>query len=96
MASQVLLVGLSFSWSSVDGDVIHVDGHVSFIDEIPEDGVYHRLEGGWRISESEEHYCRFEESLVCYERRFPPVLWLDKDFVVSPFDIEPGEQSSSS
>ena len=40
----------------VDQDVIEVDTHPSFHDEISEYIVHHCLEGGWTVGESEEHH----------------------------------------
>jgi len=88
-------MGFSFLGASVNGDVVHVDGHIPPVDEVSEDGVHHSLEGGWRVGEPEEHHCRFEEPFICYERCLPPVLWFDKDLIISPFDIEPSEQGGS-
>jgi hypothetical protein len=53
--------------------------------------VYHSLEGGWWVGESEEHDCRFEQSLIGYESCFVPVLFDDLNYVVPPADIDCGD-----
>ena len=40
-----------------DEDVVKVDNHLPFSNQVSEDGVHHRLEGGWAIAQAEQHYC---------------------------------------
>jgi len=40
------LMMLFFSLTTKDEDVIHVDGHYTFINELFEDVIHHHLEGG--------------------------------------------------
>jgi hypothetical protein len=47
MVSQVFFMGFSLTGAGVNGDIVHVDGYISSIDEILEDGIHHGLEGGW-------------------------------------------------
>ncbi len=43
----MFLIGFTFSWPCVYGYVIHVDRDVSFVNEVAENCVHHRLEGSW-------------------------------------------------
>ena len=54
--------------------------------------VHKCLECGWCIAEAKEHDGGFKESHGGDERRFPLVFLLDADVIVSPADIELGEQ----
>jgi len=54
-----------------DKDVVHVDDDPSFTGFKYEEVIHHRLKGGRRVAESEEHYSGFEESFVGFEGRFP-------------------------
>src|SRR5882672_3571887 len=47
-----------------DEDVIHVDDHNSFVDELSEDVVHHHLEFHWTVSETKEHDKRFKQASV--------------------------------
>jgi hypothetical protein len=51
------------------------------------------LECGRRVAESEEHDCGFVEPERCFEGGFPFVSFLDPDVVVSPSDVEFGEDA---
>jgi hypothetical protein len=86
---------LVFLESSVcrDEDIIHVNDYISRDNFFSEDRIHHRLERGWGIGESEEHYCWFKESLVGFERGFPLISVLDTNVVVSPSNIKFGEPS---
>ena len=75
----------------VDEKVIHVDNEPSFGNHIAEGVVHEMLEGGGGVGEAEEHYGGFEEPLVGDEGGFPLVSVLDSHIVVSPPDIEFGE-----
>ena len=86
-ASVLLFSFARFSFC-VDGQVIHVDGHPFLCDLPMEDHVHHHLEGGWRVGESEEHNCWFEESFGCKEGGFPFISWLAAYIVVSPLNIK--------
>ena len=49
------------------------------------------LEGGGGVAKSEEHYCGLIEAEGGGEGRLPAVFWVDEDVVVSPADVEFGE-----
>ena len=49
------------------------------------------LEGGGGVGETEEHHCRFKESFVGNEGSFPLMPIFDLDIIVSPLDVELGE-----
>jgi hypothetical protein len=74
-----------------DQDVVQVHTDHTFCDEILEDIIHHGLEGGWAVSETEEHHQRFKESSVGAECSLPFITFLDVNIVVSPADIKLGE-----
>jgi hypothetical protein len=41
-------------------NIVHVDDDIACSDLFSEDGIHHRLEGGWGIGETKEHDCRLE------------------------------------
>jgi hypothetical protein len=49
------------------------------------------LKGGRGIAQPKEHDLRLEESEFSLEHRFPAVVRVDEDIVVSPSDIHLGE-----
>ena len=75
----------------VDKEVIHVDDEPPFGNHIAEGVVHETLEGGRGVGESEEHHRGFEKSFVSDEGRLPLVAILDADIVISPPNIEFGE-----
>ena len=56
-----------------------------------EDMIHVGLEGGRGVAKSEEHDCWFIESKRGGEGCFPVVFRADEDIIVSPSDIELGE-----
>jgi hypothetical protein len=72
--------------------VIHIDCEGSAHDLFTEYHVHHGLEGSGGVSESEEHYHWFEESLIGYKCCFVLVFGCDSDHVVSPSDVNCGDQ----
>ncbi|KAF9800026.1 hypothetical protein IEO21_10453 [Rhodonia placenta] len=60
--------------------------------EIMENIIHHRLEGRGGIGEAEEHHQGFVQPLVSYKGGFPLVTGFDPDVVVSPSNIELGEE----
>ncbi len=79
--------------ASGDPNVVHINsdsrakGFV-FEDGVTIDVVHHGLEGRWRISESEIHNCRFEESISGFECHFLLVSFADTYVVVPPSNIK--------
>jgi len=53
-----------------DEDVIQEDTDHTLGDEILENVIHHGLEGGWAVSETEEHHQRFKESSVGADAAF--------------------------
>ena len=72
----------------VDEEIVHVDDEPSLGNHIAEGVVHETLEGGGGVGEPEEHHCRFEQSLVSNNGRFPLVTVFDSYVVVSPSDVE--------
>ena len=77
-----------FNCVSVYQDIIHVNHHVTSINEVFEDVIHHGLEGGWTIGEAEEHEQRFEETSIRSESSFPLISHFDSYIVVSPAYIQ--------
>src|SRR5882724_8417567 len=74
-----------------DEDVIHIDGHYSFIDEFLEDDIHHHRECGRTVREAEEHDQRFKKALVCPKGGLPLISFFDMNVVVSPANIQLSE-----
>jgi len=74
-----------------DEDVIKVYTYSPFHDEVPEYVIHHGLEGGWAVCETEEHYQRFEQSLVGLKGCLPLVTLTNVNIVVPPANIQLGE-----
>ena len=80
-----------FRVSQKDEDVIHIDNNPPFIDKVLEYVVHHCLECGQGIAESKKHDGGFVEATRGFECCFPLITIFDADIVVSPSDIELGE-----
>ena len=76
----------------VDSHVVHVDFKPLFHEHIHKDLVHEHLESGGGIAEPEEHDSGFEESHGGDEHSLPLVFFSDMNVVVSPTDVEFGEQ----
>jgi hypothetical protein len=76
----------------VDPHVVHVDFQPALSDIIHEDVVHEGLERGRGVGETEEHDSGFEESKWVDEGGLPLVFLSKADVVVSPTDVELGEQ----
>ena len=82
---------MMFDCVSVYQDIVHglhIDHHISFVDEVLEDVVHHGLEGGQAVGEAEEHNQGFEEAPICSEGGLPLVSLFDPHIVVSPTYIQ--------
>ena len=77
-----------FNCVSVYQDIVHIDRHVSFINEVLEDVIHHGLEGGQAVGEAEEHDQGFEEAPIHSEGGFPLPSLFDSYIVVSPTYIQ--------
>ena len=76
----------------VDSHVIHVDLKPLFCEHICEDMVHESLEGGGSVVESKEHDGGFKESHGGNESGFPLIFLPDANVVISPTNVEFGEQ----
>jgi hypothetical protein len=72
-------------------NIIHVNLDPSFLDFVLEYFIHHCLEGGWRVMQAKEHYCRLKQSFTSFECSFPLVTFFESDVVISPMNIELGE-----
>jgi len=71
-----------------DEDVVQVDHDHAFRDEVLEDVVHHRLEGGGTVREPEEHDKGLVQAAVGLEGRLPLVSFLYPDVVKPPPDVQ--------
>ena len=79
---------MMFDHASVYQDIVHIDHHISFVNEVLEDVVHHGLEGGRAVGEAEEHNQGFEEAPICSEGGLPLVSLFYSHIVVSPMCIQ--------
>ena len=75
----------------VDEEIIHIDNKPSIGNHVVERVIHETLEGGGGVGKSEEHYGWFEEPLMGDEGSFPLVAIFDSYVVISPSDVELGE-----
>ena len=76
----------------VDSHVVHVDLQPLLWKHICEDVVHEGLKGGGSITESKEHDSGFKESHGGDESGLPLIFLLDANVVISPTNVEFGEQ----
>ena len=76
----------------VDSHVIHVDFKPLLWKHICEDVVHEGLKGGGGITESKEHDSWFKESHGGDESGLPLIFLSDANVVISPMNVEFGEQ----
>ena len=79
------------SVGGIDEEVIHIDDKPTFGNHVMEGVIHKLLESSGGVSESKEHNCGFEQSLVGNEGCLPLVTILDSHIVVSPTNVELGE-----
>ena len=77
---------------SVDAEVVHVDFQPFLSQHVGEDVIHECLEHGGSIAESKKHDSGFEESHGGNESGFPLILLLDVNVIISPMNVEFGEQ----
>ena len=68
-------------------DVVHVDDHNSFVDELSEDVIHHHLECHRTVGETKEHDKGFKQASVHPKGCLPLVSILDSHIVVPPSDV---------
>ena len=73
--------------------VVHIDLEPSFGDHISKNVIHERLKSRGGIAEPKKHYGGFEEAERGDERCFPLIFLSDADVVITPSNIEFGEQS---
>ena len=72
--------------------VIHVNFEPSFCDHVCEDMIHEGLNSWWSVAKTKEHDGGFIEAKGGDERCLPLILFFDANVVVTPTDIELGEQ----
>src|SRR3984957_17523116 len=76
-----------------DQEVVHIDVKPPFIEFFLEYLVHHCLERGRGIAKTKEHNEGFKASAIRDEGCFPFIAFLDPNIVISPADVEFGEDS---
>jgi len=71
-----------------DEDVVQIDHNHAFRDEVLEDVVHHRLEGGGTVREAEEHDKGFVQAAVGPEGGLPFISFIYLDVVEAPSDVQ--------
>ena len=71
-----------------DEDVVQIDHDHALRDEVLEDVIHHRLEGGGTVREAEEHDKGLIQAAVGPEGGLPFVSFLYPDVVEAPSDIQ--------
>jgi len=71
-----------------DEDVVQIDHDHTFRDEVLEDVVHHRLEGGGTVREAKEHDKGLVQAVVGPEGGLPLVSFLYPDIVKAPPDVQ--------
>ena len=72
--------------------VVHIDLEPPFGDHIGENVVHERLKSRRGVAEPKKHYGGFKETKRGYERCFPLIFFSDADIVITPSNVEFGEQ----
>jgi hypothetical protein len=78
-----------------DKEVIHVDNQPSFGDEILQGVIHEMLKCGRSVHEAKEHNSWFKESSRSNKGGFPLITFIYPYIVVSPSDVEFGEDLSA-
>ena len=96
-----IMVGCQGQRFGGNGDVIHVYPDDSASCFVFQDGgvvnvIHHCLEGGRRVSETEEHDLRLKQSPVGGECGLPLIPFLDTYVIIAPSNVKFGEVSGIS
>jgi len=75
---------MMFNCAGVYEDIVHVDCHIAFVDEVLKNVIHHCLEGGQAVGEAEEHDEGFKEAPIRLESGLPLIPLFDSYVVVSP------------
>ena len=73
--------------------VIHVDTEPSLCNLFLKNVVHHGLECGRGVGQAEEHNCWLKESFAGFEGSFIFVAFFYTDIVISPVNVEFGEET---
>ena len=71
----------------MDQDIVHVDGDVTFVDQLSKDEVHHGLKGSRGICKAEKHDHGFKQTLISFESCLPLVAVSNAYIVVSSSDV---------
>ena len=73
---------------SEDEDIVQINHHYTFRDEVFEDPVHHSLESSRTVGQTKEHNKWFVETSVSSECGFPFITFFHPDVIEAPSDIE--------
>jgi len=76
--------------------VIHINDEPSFSEFLFKYRIHHHLEGGWGVSQAEEHDGWFKEAFIGNESCLPFVSSSDANIVIAPSYVKFSEQCSGS
>lgn len=76
-----------------DEDVVHVHNYLARVNKVLENSVHHGLEGCRGVHQTKEHDSWFVETMIGLECSFPLISFLDADVVVSPAEVNFGENT---
>ena len=79
----------------MDKDVVHVNGDVSFVDQIAEDEVHHGLECGGGVRKTKKHDHGFKEAAVSFKGSLPLISVANAYVVIPPPDVQLREECRS-
>ena len=71
-----------------DQNVVKVQTHNAFLNQILEDVIHHHLEGRWGIGQSKKHHKGFDESSICMKGHLPFITVFHTHVIVSPPNIK--------
>src|ERR1700722_19099092 len=74
-----------------DQEIVHIDVKPTFIEFLPEYLVHHCLERCRGVAKAEEHNKGLKTSAIRDEGHFPFIALLDPNVVISPANVELGE-----
>ena len=79
---------------SEDEDIVQINHHHAFGDEVFENSIHHSLESSQTIGQTKEHNKWFVETSVSSECSFPFITFFHPDIIEAPLDIEFSEVPS--
>ena len=72
----------------VNEDIVHVDGDITFVNQLSKDEVHHGLKGSRGIRKAKKHDHGFKQAAIGFEHCLPLVTISNMYVVVSPSDVQ--------